>query len=54
MRVDGYMKTKRNIERELERVKLRREEFSPPRFIVCIVSKLDWYKPVAQWSRQVS
>jgi len=49
MRVDGYMKTERNTERELERVKLRREEFSPPPcFVVCIVSKLDWYKPVAQ------
>ena len=39
-------------ERELE---LSREDFSPPPcFVVCIVSKLDKYKPVAPWSRQVA
>ena len=42
MRVDGCMKIERNTQRELERVKLRREEFSPPPcFVVYIVSKLD-------------
>ena len=46
--------TERNTERELGRVELSREEFSPPCFVVCIVSKLDEYKPVAPWSRQVA
>jgi len=42
MRVDGHENKEKHRERELERVKLRREEFSPSSyFVVCIVSKLD-------------